>query len=122
LFIEIAYLLTFLTIGEIDSTSSEEEEIVSARPLQTVLPSLKRSTRVEQRAVKKITKAKKQPIKTEVLPSLLFKITTLELFLLLELTCILMKQVKQTPTRDKRKIILSSSESESEEKLKRRPK
>jgi hypothetical protein len=33
-----------------------------------------------------------------------------------------MKQVKQTPTRGKRKIILSTSKSESEEKLKRRPK
>jgi hypothetical protein len=33
-----------------------------------------------------------------------------------------MKQVKQTPTRGKRKIILSTSESESEEKLKRRTK
>ena len=33
-----------------------------------------------------------------------------------------MKQVKQTPTRGKRKIKFSSSESESEEKLNRRPK
>ena len=33
-----------------------------------------------------------------------------------------MKQVNKTLTRDKRKIILSSSESEPEEKLKRKPK
>ena len=66
---------------DVDTTSSEEEKTVNARPLQTVLPSPKRSTRVKQRAIKKNTKAKKQPIKTEVLPSLLFKITSLELFL-----------------------------------------
>jgi hypothetical protein len=33
-----------------------------------------------------------------------------------------MKHIKQTPTQGKRKIILSSSESEPEEKLKRKPK
>ena len=33
-----------------------------------------------------------------------------------------MKHVKQTPTRGKRKIILSSSDSKPEEQLKRKPK
>uniref|UniRef100_A0A2N9GB68 Aminotransferase-like plant mobile domain-containing protein n=1 Tax=Fagus sylvatica TaxID=28930 RepID=A0A2N9GB68_FAGSY len=41
------------------------EDTVHAKPLQTVLPSPKRSTRVKQRAAKKATKAKKQTIKTE---------------------------------------------------------
>ena len=81
LFIEIAYQSTFLTVRDVNTTSSEKEEIVNARPLQTLRPSPKRSTRVKQRATKKATKAKKQPIETEVLPSLLFRITSLELFL-----------------------------------------
>jgi hypothetical protein len=68
-------------VGDVNTTSSEEEETVNARPLQTVLPSPKRSTRVKQKAAKKTTQAKKQPIKTEVLSSLLFKITSLESFL-----------------------------------------
>uniref|UniRef100_A0A2N9HRE9 Uncharacterized protein n=1 Tax=Fagus sylvatica TaxID=28930 RepID=A0A2N9HRE9_FAGSY len=49
----------------VNTTSSEEEETVNAKPLQTVLPSPKRSTQVKQKAAKKATKAKKQPIKTE---------------------------------------------------------
>jgi hypothetical protein len=69
--------LTFLIAGDVSSTSSEEEETVNAKPLQTVLPSPKKSTRVKKRAAKKVTKAKKQPIKTEVFPSLLFRITSL---------------------------------------------
>uniref|UniRef100_A0A2N9ET06 Aminotransferase-like plant mobile domain-containing protein n=1 Tax=Fagus sylvatica TaxID=28930 RepID=A0A2N9ET06_FAGSY len=86
------HCLAYEIIGDVNTTSSEEEETVNARPLQTVLPSPKRSTRVKQRAAKKATKAKKQPIKIE------------------------------TPTRGKRKIILPSSDSEPEEKLKRKPK
>uniref|UniRef100_A0A2N9G017 Uncharacterized protein n=1 Tax=Fagus sylvatica TaxID=28930 RepID=A0A2N9G017_FAGSY len=54
-----------LMLRDVNTTSSEAEETVNARPLQTVLPSPKRSTRVKQRAAKKATKAKKQPIKTE---------------------------------------------------------
>ena len=91
--------------------------------MQTVLPSPERSTRVKQRAAKKATKAKKQPIKIEVLPSLLFRITSLEFVSLTQAKLVfLMEHVKQNPTRGKRKIILSSSESELEEQLKRKPK
>ena len=76
-----------------------------------------------QRAAKKATKAKKQPIKTEVLPSLLFRITSLEFVSLARAKLVfLMKHVNQTPTRGKRKIILPSSDSEPKEQLKRKPK
>ena len=76
---KIAYELTFLAVKVEESTLSEEET-VNAKPLQTVLPSPKRSTRVKQRAAKQITKVKKQPIKTEVLICPLFRLTNLKLF------------------------------------------
>ena len=91
--------------------------------MQTVLPSPKRSTPVKKRATKKVTKAKKQPIKTEVLPSLLFRNTRLGFISLTRAKLVfLMKHVNQTPTRGKRKIILPSSDSEPKEQLKRKPK
>jgi hypothetical protein len=75
---------------------------------------------VKQRAAKKATKAKKQPIKTEVLPSLLFRITSLEFVSLTRAKLVfLMDHVQQNPTRGKRKIVLSSSEFEPEEQLKK---
>ena len=78
---------------------------------------------MKQRAAKKATKAKKQPIKTEVLPSLLFRITSLEFVYLTRAKLVfLMEHVQQNPTRGKRKIVLSSSESKPEEQLKRKPK
>ncbi len=78
---------------------------------------------MKQRAAKKATKAKKQPIKTELLPSILFRITSLEFVYLTRAKLVFfMEHVKQNPTRDKRKIFLSSSESELEEQLKRKPK
>jgi hypothetical protein len=84
--------------------------------LQTVLPSPKRSTRVKQRAAKKATKAKKQPIKIEILPSLLFRITSLEFFSLTRAKLVFFTEhVKQNPTQGKRKIVLSSSKSEPKE-------
>uniref|UniRef100_A0A2N9FE18 Aminotransferase-like plant mobile domain-containing protein n=1 Tax=Fagus sylvatica TaxID=28930 RepID=A0A2N9FE18_FAGSY len=86
------HCLAYEIIGDVNTTSSEEEETVNARPLQTVLPSPKRSTRVKQKAAKKTTQAKKQPIKIE------------------------------KSTRGKRKIVLSSSESKLEEQLQRKPK
>jgi hypothetical protein len=76
---------------------SEEEDTVHAKPLQTVLPSPKRSTRVKQRAAKKATKAKKQTIKIEVLPSPLCRITSLVSLTRAKLV-FLMKHLKQTPT------------------------
>uniref|UniRef100_A0A2N9EF36 Aminotransferase-like plant mobile domain-containing protein n=1 Tax=Fagus sylvatica TaxID=28930 RepID=A0A2N9EF36_FAGSY len=79
-------------LRDVNITSSKEEDTVHAKPLQTVLPSPKRSIRVKQRAAKKATKAKKQTIKTE------------------------------TPTRGKRKIILPSSDSEPKEQLTRKHK
>uniref|UniRef100_A0A2N9F5Q0 Uncharacterized protein n=1 Tax=Fagus sylvatica TaxID=28930 RepID=A0A2N9F5Q0_FAGSY len=65
--------LAFQIFEDVDTTSSEEEKTINARPLQTVLPSPKRSTRVKQRATKKNTKAKKQPIKTEEITALSIK-------------------------------------------------
>ena len=86
-----------------------------------MLPSPKRSTRVKQKATKKVTKAKKQTTKTEVLLSPLFRITSLVSLTRSKLV-FLMKHIKQTPTRGKRKIILSSSDSEPEEQLPRKNK
>ena len=58
---------------------------MNAKPLQTILPSLKRSTRVKQRAAKQITNAKKQLKKTEVIICPLVISINLELFYSLEL-------------------------------------
>ncbi len=69
----------FLLVGVEESTSSEEET-VNAKPLQTILPSPKRSTRVKQRAAKQITNAKKQLKKIEVIICPLFISINLELF------------------------------------------
>ncbi len=60
-----------------DTTSNEEEDTVHAKPLQTMLPSPKRSTRVKQKAAKKVTKVKKQIVKTEVLSSLYLELQVL---------------------------------------------
>jgi hypothetical protein len=68
-----------LLVGVEESTSSEEET-VNAKPLQTILPSPKRSTRVKQRAAKQITNAKKQLKKIEVIICPLFISINLELF------------------------------------------
>ena len=76
---------------------------------------------MKQKAAKKVTKAKNQTTKTEVLSSLLFRITSLVSLTRAKLV-FLMKHVKQTSTRGKRKIILPSSDSESKEKLSRKNK
>ena len=76
---------------------------------------------MKQRVAKKATKAKKQTIKIEVLPSPLFRITSLVSLTRAKLV-FLMKHVKQTPTQGKRKIILPSSNSEPEEQLIRKHK
>ncbi len=76
---------------------------------------------MKQKAAKKVSKAKKQTTKTEVLSSPLFRITSL-VSLTRSKLIFLMKHIKQTPTRGKRKIILPSSDSETEEQLPRKNK
>ena len=76
---------------------------------------------MKQKAAKKVTKAKRQTTKTEVPSSPLFRITSF-VFLTRSKLVFLMKHIKHTPTRGKRKIILPPSDSEPEEQLPRKNK